>query len=99
MHVYNRRRLIKNPGAWREKYRKERDQILALLGRKCIVCGASNQAWLHVDFVPTTRGKPARHPRKYNYVKAHQKDFRILCANHHYELTITGKIEGTNLRQ
>ena len=25
--------------------------------------------------------------------------FRILCANHHYELTLTGKIEGTDIVQ
>jgi endogenous inhibitor of DNA gyrase (YacG/DUF329 family) len=99
MKKYNKKRKAKNPGVWREKYRRERAEAIKMLGGKCIVCGASNPNWLHIDYKPTTIDKPYRHPRHLKYIKEHIIEFRILCANHHYELTLTGKIEGTSITQ
>lgn len=96
---YRKNRIIKNPGMWKEKYRQERLQIISLLGGACIVCGAVNPNWLHVDFIPTTRDTPYRHPRHLKYIRENADKFRLLCANHHYELTLTGHIEGTEIYQ
>ena len=92
-------RAVKNPGMWREKHRAERSQAIALLGGGCVVCGVTNPNWLHIDYVPTTNGKPYRHPRHLKFIREHEADFRLLCANHHYELTLTGKIAGTPITQ
>lgn len=99
MKQYNANRTNKNANAYKEQSRKERLAILELLGGKCIVCGVDNPNWLHVDYIPTTRGTPYRHPRHLRYVREHITNFRLLCANHHYELTLTGKIEGTDITQ
>ena len=99
MKQYNENRLTRNPKAWNEKHEAERLAILGLLGGKCIVCGVTNPYWLHVDYIPTTRDKPHRHPRHLFYIREHKEDFRLLCANHHYELTLTGMIEGTDIVQ
>jgi len=99
MKRYNQNRLAADPSVWQEKSRRERREILAMLGGKCIVCEASNPNWLHVDYIPTTRGKPHRHPRHLKYIKENIANFRLLCANHHYELTLTGAIEGTEILQ
>ena len=99
MKKYNRNRTDKNPSAWNESNANIRVEILNLLGGKCIVCDVTNRFWLHIDYVPTTRGKPHRHPRHLKYIREHVGDFRLLCANHHYELTLTGKIEGTDITQ
>ena len=99
MRVYNATRLAKNPGTWREKARRERLETIALLGGACVVCEASNPYWLHVDYVPTTRNEPYRHPRHLRWIRDNLSKFRLLCANHHYELTLTGKIEGTAITQ
>ncbi|MDB5445675.1 MAG: hypothetical protein JWQ97_992 [Phenylobacterium sp.] len=92
-------RIERNPDHHREHGQKQRTAILELLGGKCAACGADNPHWLHVDYAPGTRGSRYRHPRHYAFVKAHRSDFRILCANHHYELTLTGKIDGTDIVQ
>jgi hypothetical protein len=97
--VYNQNRVIKNPEVWREKSRQARLDVISALGGKCIVCSATNPNWLHIDYVPTMKGTGLRHPRHKKWVMQHIKDFRLLCANHHYELTLTGKIEGTNITQ
>ena len=99
MPAYQKKRAAKNPGMWKKKARADRLLIIELLGSKCIVCGVTNQNWLHVDFIPTTRDAPYRHPRHLNYIREHLNEFRLLCANHHYELTLTGVIEGTNIKQ
>lgn len=99
MAQYNKTRLAKNPGAWIEKHRAERASVLAALGGQCIVCGAANPNWLHVDYKPTQKNLQYRHPRHSRFILAHLDDFRLLCANHHYELTLTGKIEGTEISQ
>lgn len=96
---YNKTRLAKNPGMWVEKSRAERLAILRLLGGQCVVCSVDNANWLHVDYIPTTVGKPYRHPRHLKYIREHLSDFRLLCANHHYELTLTGQIEGSDIKQ
>lgn len=96
---YRRRQIAKNPGIWREKARRERLESIRLLGGCCIVCGVTNTNWLHVDYIPTNRASPYRHPRHLAFVKRHLAEFRLLCANHHYELTLTGKIEGTDITQ
>jgi hypothetical protein len=93
MEPYNARRLAKNPGAWVEKSRANRAEALRLLGGKCVVCGVSNPAWLHIDFVPGSKGLRYRHSRGIAFVRRNLSFFRILCANHHYELTLTGRIE------
>ena len=59
----NTRRAAKNPGMWRDKHRGERAEAIGLLGGGCVVCGVTNPNWLHVDYKPTTNGKPYRHPR------------------------------------
>lgn len=99
MKVYNAKRKQKDPDVWKRKYEADRAMILAALGGKCIVCEVTNPNWLHVDYQPTMAGTGYRHPRHKKWVLDHLTDFRILCANHHYELTITGKIEGTDIIQ
>lgn len=99
MSKYNSNRVIKNPGAWREKHRSERNAAIELLGGKCVVCGADYRPWLELDYIPTTRGQPFRHPRGVAYVRRNAGQFRVLCANHHRELTTTGRIAGTEITQ
>lgn len=95
----NKKRIAKNPGMWKDKHKNERLEAIKILGGGCIVCGVTNQNWIHIDYIPTTRGKPYRHPRHLKYIKEHVEDFRLLCANHHYELTLTGMIAGTTITQ
>jgi predicted nucleic acid-binding Zn ribbon protein len=99
MKSYNENRIKKNPTVWKDKVRNERMDILTALGGKCIVCGVTNPNWLHTDYIPTMEDIGYRHPRHKRWVLDHLKDFRILCANHHYELSITGKIEATTITQ
>ena len=99
MARYNANRVAKDPDSWKRKDRLGRSESLRLLGGKCIVCGADNPNWLHIDFIATQRGLKYRHPRHIAYIRTHLHEFRILCANHHYELTLTGKIEGTDITQ
>lgn len=99
MGQYNRNRIAKNPGAYRDSWRKQRAETIALLGGGCVVCGVTNQNWLHVDYIPTTRNEPFRHPRHLRWIRDNASKFRLLCANHHYELTLTGQIAGTNITQ
>lgn len=99
MGEYRRTYLAKNPGLYREKARRERAESIRLLGGCCCVCGVTNPNWLHVDYVPTNKASPHRHPRHLAFIKRHLTDFRLLCANHHYELTLTGRIEGTDITQ
>ena len=99
MKTYNRNRVAKEPGAYKRQAREHRLKILELLGGRCCVCGVTNTNWLHVDYIPTMRGTGGRHSRHLKFVRENSEDFRILCANHHYELTITGTIEGTSIVQ
>lgn len=99
MAVYNQARKARDPECWKRKQNGERLAILTLLGGRCLVCGADNPNWLHADYIPTTRGTPYRHPRHLAFVREHLDQFRLLCANHHYELTLTGRIEGTEIEQ
>lgn len=96
---YNENRKNKNPDVWKDKYQEERQEIINTLGGKCIVCDHDNPKHLHVDYIPTMIGTGYRHPRHKRWVLDNIKDFRLLCANHHYELTTTGEIEGTNIKQ
>lgn len=96
---YGCERVKKNADLWKEKARLERKRILEALGGKCIVCEVANPVWLHVDYVPTTKGQPYRHSRTLKFTLDNLNLFRILCANHHYELTLTGRIEGTDIVQ
>jgi hypothetical protein len=52
-----------------------------------------------VDFIPITRELRYRHPRHYAFVSKQKELFRVLCANHHYELTLTGRIDGSDITQ
>lgn len=99
MRIYNQNRKTKNPNVWKDKTRRARLKIVALLGGKCLVCKVSNPNWLHVDYIPTMRGTGFRHPRHEKWVITHIADFRLLCANHHYEFTLTGAIKGTTITQ
>lgn len=99
MKPYNEARKAKRPGEAREKWRQDRIAAIQLLGGRCVVCGVENQWWLHIDYIETTRGKPFRHPRHIRYIREHLAEFRLLCANHHYELTLTGAIAGTDITQ
>lgn len=99
MKEYNQNRIKKNPGAWKRKDRLGRAEAIRLLGGKCVVCGVDNPNWLHIDFVSGSRGLQYRHPRHIAYIREHLHEFRLLCANHHYELTLTGKIDGTDITQ
>lgn len=99
MKGYNKNRIEKDPNVWKKKDRRGRAEALQLLGGKCIVCGADNPNWLHIDYIAGSRGLKYRHPRHIAYIRKHLEEFRILCANHHYELTLTGKIEGTDITQ
>jgi hypothetical protein len=96
---YRQNYLAKNPSHNRDRWNERRGRILKLLGGECVVCGVSNPYWLHVDFIPTGRNSQYRHPRHYKYVSENLDLFRVLCANHHYELTLTGAIEGTSITQ
>jgi hypothetical protein len=96
---YNNNRLAKNSDYWRDQARSERRRIIDMLGGKCVVCGVTNPVWLHVDYIPTCKGDRFRHSKALKFVASHVHLFRILCANHHTELTITGKIEGTDIVQ
>ena len=97
--VYRSNQLTKDPDYEKRRWQDRRGRILDLLGGQCVVCGVTNHHWLHVDFIPTGRGSKYRHPRHFKYVSEHLNLFRILCANHHYELTLTGRIEGTDITQ
>jgi hypothetical protein len=97
--IYRANQLTKDPEYERKRWHNRRGRILELLGGCCIVCQVSNPYWLHVDYIPTSRDLKYRHPRHFRYVSEHLEEFRILCANHHYELTLTGRIEGTGITQ
>jgi len=99
MKPYNETRKAKDPEINKRRAREQRAEILRLLGGACVVCGASNPNWLHVDYIPTQKDLRFRHPRHIKFVREHLSEFRILCANHHYELTLTGAIEGTDITQ
>ena len=97
--TYRANQLAKTPDYDRSRAREQRKQLIDLLGGRCIVCGVDNANWLHIDFIPGGRGLKYRHPRHYKYVSENLHLFRLLCANHHYELTLTGAIEGTGIIQ
>ncbi len=101
MKIFNANRIKKHPTTWTDKNNLGRHQSIELLGGVCAVsgCGVTKRVWLHVDFIPTTVGMPYRHPRHFAFIKRHPHLFRLLCANHHYELTLTGKIDGTDITQ
>lgn len=94
-----KKRKKKDPHFERDKRRLDRAKILEMLGGGCVVCGTDNPSWLHVDYIPTCRDERHRHSRTLRFVSANVRLFRVLCANHHYELSITGKIEGTDIVQ
>lgn len=99
MKVYNKQRIKAHPGHYKVKWDKERGKIIEALGSRCIVCGVDNPFWLEVDFKTGTRGQPLRHPRHGAYILTHLDEFRLLCANHHRELSATGLIQGTDITQ
>lgn len=101
MKIYNQNRVKKNPTVWKEKWNSDREEIITNLGGKCTVphCKVKNHTWLHIDYIPTMVGSKYRHPRHKRWVLDNLKDFRLLCANHHYELTLTGEIKRTDIKQ
>lgn len=97
---YNKTRLERKPNYWKDKYNQERNEVIVALGGECIACGNKNPLHLHLDYIPTMRGKGGfRHPRHKRWMLDNLKDFRVLCANHHTELTLTGRIDGTQITQ
>jgi hypothetical protein len=99
IRIYRENRVKKNAEVWKQQARSERRRILESLGGRCIVCRVNNPSWLHVDYIPTTRREAYRHSRTLKFTLANLHLFRILCANHHYELTLTGRIKGTSIVQ
>ncbi len=99
LRAYSRKWREENPAYHSSLNATKRKVALDALGGACVVCGVTNPPWLHIDYIPTCRGLQYRHPRGTRYVLDHLDDFRILCANHHYELTLTGQIEGTDITQ
>ncbi len=99
LKIYRNNQLEKHPAYNKDRWGERRKRILDLLGGSCVVCGVTNLHWLHVDFIPTSRELQYRHPRHYKFISEHRELFRILCANHHYELTLTGQIQGTQITQ
>jgi hypothetical protein len=97
--AYRANQMAKDPEYERKRWQQKRGRIIDLLGGRCIVCRVDNPYWLHVDFIPGSRDIQYRHPRHFKYVTEHIELFRLLCANHHYELTLTGSIEGTDITQ
>ena len=97
---YRTNQIKKHP-KYRTRSGIRRDLSIAALGGKCIIpgCGVTKLTWLHIDFIATTIGMKHRHPRHWAYIRDHLNEFRLLCANHHYELTLTGKIDGTDITQ
>ena len=93
-----RQRSVAN-GQNRDWYRSRRLRSIELLGGACVVCGVTKPEWLHVDFIPTQINEQHRHPRHWAFIKRNPHLFRLLCANHHYELTLTGRIEGSDITQ
>lgn len=96
---YGVTRKKKHPTIWRDKARDIRKQSLELLGGECVVCGVNNPNWLHIDYIPTCKGLRYRHSKTIKFIRDNLIYFRLLCANHHYELIMTGKIEGTTIVQ
>jgi len=74
----------------RKKLQEIRNEILKLLGNKCLVCGFIDQRALHIDHV-NSGGRQER-KRFVNYlmyleyvltqIKSGSKDYQLLCANH-----------------
>lgn len=96
---YAKNRKKKNPDIWKDKNRKERMEIIEALGGECLACGHDNPLHLHIDYIPTMIGTGQRHPRHRRWMLDNLDKLRLLCANHHYELTTTGSIENTNIKQ
>jgi hypothetical protein len=97
--MYNARRAARRPNEERTRKGAERGEVIAALGGKCEACGIDNPIWLEIDYRPTTRGKRFRHSRGRKFIMSHLSDFRLLCANHHRELTLTGRVAGTSITQ
>ena len=78
-----------------ERQKRMRVELLEKLGNKCIICGETNQRYLHLD-----RVKGGYHHRTMYWVKKHITEFQILCANHHNEKTCYKEIiwKGKNIR-
>jgi predicted nucleic acid-binding Zn ribbon protein len=96
--TYSANQHAKYPYLWQQQTEKNRVKALTLLGGKCVVCGETNQSWLSIDYIPT-QPAPTKYPKHPKWIEDHREDFRVLCANHHNELTVTGKIEGTDITQ
>lgn len=69
-----------------------RKNVSSQLGGKCIVCGESNERYLHFD-----RIKGGFHHSNVRWVRDHIGEFQILCANHHNEKTVYKEINHNGL--
>lgn len=96
---YTKNANIKDPDRYKKQRWNKRLELFKILGGGCIVCSHSNPLHLCIDYAPTMQGTGLRHPEHFAWIRDHKEDFRLLCANHHQELSTTGKIEGTNIVQ
>lgn len=91
---YNRKRYT--PEYFKKEYWRRRMRVINILGGKCAVpsCGIIDLLFLQTHYVPTIKGYGWRHPKHDKWIIDNKKDFILLCANHHQELTITNRIRG-----
>jgi len=79
----------KHPEYSRDRYAKLRNEILILLGNKCINCGFSNRHALDIDHV---NGEGCKERKSFKHslcyllhilreVKSGSKEYQLLCAN------------------
>ena len=72
---------------WKTWRRKKTEEIIQKLGGRCKVCKESNIRYLQFHYK-----KGGKHPRYKAWILKHIKDFKLLCANHHNELTVYKEI-------
>jgi len=60
----------------RDKKVLERENLLKVIGDKCLICGSKKRLFLHEVY-----GK--KHPSDYSYILSHAKDFVPLCYKCH----------------
>lgn len=86
---YHRQFRKKHPEYMRGRYKKLRNEILMLLGNKCVRCGFDNKWALDIDHVNgqgTKERKSFKHSLSYllhilKELKSGSHEYQILCAN------------------
>lgn len=67
-----------------EYYRKEKEGIFDLIGRKCVVCGSTDRINFH-EIHGKDHSKNSNW-QDFKYYKEHPEDFVPLCYKHHKSL-------------